>query len=190
MKRLESIKKSLKPGKVYHRADLMEWSASVDRDLQELVKDGTLEKLSGGLYYAPRQTTFGKAPADINVLVSAFLKDDQFVVVSPNDYNGLQVGTTQLYNERRVYNHKRHGLFKLGNRTFLFVRKQYIPKKVTPEFLLVDLVNHARNLAEDQPNLLDNVKKRASDMDVRQLKKLAHAFGTVGTRKFFDSFLA
>lgn len=190
MKRLELLKKSLKPGKVYHRADLMEWSTSVDRDLQELVKAGTLEKLSGGLYYVPRQTAFGKAPADVNKLVSAFLKDDHFVVVSPNDYNALQVGTTQLYNERRVYNHKRHGVFKLGNRTFNFVRKPFVPNKVTYEFLLVDLVNHARDLAEDQPNLLENVKEKAGTMDARQLKKLAHSFGTVGTRKFFDSFLA
>lgn len=189
MKRLETVKRHLKPGQVYHRADLKKWSASVDRHLQELVKDGTLEKLSGGLYYVPRQTVFGKTPAAEQELVKSFLKDDRFVIISPNDYNALQVGTTQLYNERRVYNYKRHGVFKLGNRTFQFVRKPYVPSKVTKELLLVDLVNNAKHLAEDQPYLMENVKRRATEMDSRKLKQLAHDFGKVGTRKLFDSFL-
>ena len=85
-----------------------------------------MDKLSGGLYYVPRQSVFGKAPADENDLVAAFLKDDRFLVTSPNDYNTLGLGTTQLYNTRRVYNHKRHGDFKLGNRSFHFVRRPYV----------------------------------------------------------------
>src|SRR5690348_18363675 len=165
MKRLEIIKKYLKSGLVYRRADLKEWSASVDRHLQELVKDGTLEKLSGGLYYVPKQSAFGKAPADEQELVKAFLKDDRFVIMSPNDYNALRVGTTQLYNERRVYNYKRHGVFKLSNRTFQFVRKPYVPAKVTREFLLVDLVTNIKHVADDQLSLMENVKRRARGMD-------------------------
>ena len=57
----------------------------------------------------------------------------------------------QLYNARRVYNYKRHGDFKLGNRTFHFVRKPYVPNKLTEEFLLVDLINNLKRVAEDQP---------------------------------------
>jgi hypothetical protein len=189
MTRLEIVKKHLKPGQVYHRADLKRWSASVDRHLQELMREGALEKLSGGLYYVPKQTTFGKAPADEQELVKSFLKDDRFVIMSPNDYNALQVGTSQLYNERRVYNYKRHGVFKLGNRTFRFVRKPYVPGKMTKELLLVDLVNNAKQLAEDQPHLIENVKRRAAEMDSRRLKQLANNFGTVGTRKLFTSLL-
>lgn len=70
--------------------------------------------------------------------MAAFLKDDKFVLVSFNDFNSLQVGTTQLYNEQRVYNHEKHGVFNLGKRTFSFVRKPFVPGKVTPGFLLVD----------------------------------------------------
>jgi len=185
MKKLETLKKHLRPGEVYRRSDLQEWSTSVDRHLQQLVKDGILEKLSGGLYYAPKQTVFGKTPADENELVSAFLKDDRFVVTSPSDYNTLGVGTTQLYNERRVYNQKRHGTFKLGKRTFHFVRKPYVPAKLTKEFLLVDLVNNVNRLAEDQPTLLDNIQKKAREMDAKKLKQLINDFGTVGTKKRF-----
>ena len=142
VKQLDQLKERLQPGEVYRRADLQEWSTSVDRHLQELVKDGTLQKLSGGLYYVPAQSTFGKVPAEEHALVEAFLKDKHFLLTSPSDYNSLGVGTTQLYNTRRVYNYKRHGEFKLGNRSFQFVRRPYVPNKLTSEFLLVDLVNN------------------------------------------------
>jgi hypothetical protein len=189
MKQFEALKKQLKPGEVYRRADLLEWTSAVDRHLQQLVREGTLEKLSVGLYYAPRQSVFGKTPADEQELVSTFLKDNRFVVTSPNDYNTLGVGTTQLYNERRVYNQKRHGVFKLGNRSFHFVRRPYVPDKVTKEFLLVDLVNNVKHLEEDQLMVLENVKKKAMEMDKNKLKQLVRDFGTVGTKKQFASLL-
>ena len=189
MKNLEALKKNLKKGGVYRRADLKKWSSAVDRQLQQLIKDGTLEKLSGGLYYAPKLSGFGNTPAEENELVSAFLKDDRFLVMSPNDYNTLGLGTTQLYNTRRVYNHKRHGNFKLGNRTFQFVRKHNVPNKLTKEFLLVDLVNNLKYLAEDQPTLLTNVNKKAKELDQKKLKQLINDFGTVGTKNMFATFL-
>lgn len=189
MKQLEKLKRQLKPGEVYRRADLQKWSTSIDRHLQQLVREGTLDKLSGGLYYVTKQTVFGKAPADEYELVSAFLKDNRFVVTSPNDYNGLGVGTTQLYNLRRVYNQKRHGTFNLGNRSYHFVRKPNVPGKVTREFLLVDLVNNIKYLAEDQLSLLHNVKLKASEMDKRKLKQLIRDFGTVGTKKQLEEVI-
>jgi hypothetical protein len=190
MNKLELLKKHLKPGEVYRRADLETWSNAVDRHLQQLVKDGILEKLSGGLYYAPQNSAFGKTPAEEHELLRAFLKDARFLVTSPSDYNALGVGTTQLYNTRRVYNHKRHGTYKLGNRMFHFVRKPYVPKKLTKEFLLVDLVNNLKHLAEeDQPTLVENIKKKAKEMNTTNLTKLANNFGTVGTKKLLASAL-
>lgn len=189
MKQLEVLQRKLKQGEVYRRADLAQWSNAVDRHLQELVSSGTLEKLANGLYYVPKQSAFGKAPAEDKELVSAFLKDRHFVVTSPNDYNALGLGTTQLYNTRRVYNYKRHGDFKLGNRSFQFVRRPYVPEKVTREFLLVDLVNNLKDLAEDQSAVLEKVKEKVKSMDMKKLKYLATRFGTVKTRKVFNSFL-
>lgn len=72
MKRLDIVKEQLKPGAVYHRADLLHWSTSVDRDLQELMKEGCLEKLSGGLYNVPSHSVFGKVPADEQKLANLF----------------------------------------------------------------------------------------------------------------------
>ncbi|HVU94818.1 MAG TPA: hypothetical protein VHE34_06315 [Puia sp.] len=189
MEQLDVLKRELRPGAVYRRADLQLWSKAVDRHLQELVKDGTLEKLSGGLYYVPARSTFGKVPAEEHELVEAFLKDSHFLITSPNDYNALGVGTTQLYNTRFVYNHKRHGEFKLGNRTFQFVRKPNVPNKLTSEFLLVDLVNNLKRLAEDQSVVLERVKEKARTMDQERLRKMADRFGKVRTRKLFNSLL-
>ncbi|GAC1421752.1 MAG: hypothetical protein NVS1B13_20080 [Flavisolibacter sp.] len=189
MKALEVLKKQLKPGEVYRRADMEFWSNAIDRHLKALVEEGTLDRLSGGLYYVPKQSVFGKTPANEHELVSTFLKDNRFLVTSPNDYNALGVGTTQLYNLRRVYNHKRHGEYKLGNRRFEFVRRPYVPKKMTKEFLLVDLINNLKRLAEDQPALLENIKKKVKEMDKKSLNKMVANFGTVGTRKFFASLL-
>lgn len=186
---IEKLKQKLKPGMVYRRADLQQWSTSVDRHLQELVKDGTLEKLSGGLYYVPTQSTFGKVPAEEHKLVEAFLKDSEFLLTSPSDYNALGVGTTQLYNTRRVYNHKRHGEFKLGNRSFQFVRKPHVPTKLTNEFLLVDLVNNLGQLEEDRSAVMDKVKEKALALDRAYLLNLAENFGKVRTRKLFKSLL-
>jgi hypothetical protein len=100
---LAPLKKHLRPGGVYRRTDLLRWSNSVDRHLKKLIADGTLQKLHRGLYYHPRNFDFGDAPADENTLLKAFLGTNRFVVVSPNAYNQLGVGTTQLYDKRIVY---------------------------------------------------------------------------------------
>ena len=61
---------------------------------------------------------------------------------------------------------------------------------MTKEFLLVDLLNNFKTLAEDQPQLLENVNKKAKEMDSRKLKQLVNDFGTVGTKNMFESILA
>ena len=53
-----------------------------------------------------------------------------------------RVGTTQLYDKTVVYNHKRHGNFSLGGRKFDFRVKPSLPRTLSREFLLVDLVNN------------------------------------------------
>lgn len=189
MKQLDVLRKQLKPGHVYRRADLQPWSNAIDRHLHLLVAQGEMEKLSGGLYYVSKQSVFGNTPATDEDLIKAFLKDEHFLIMSPNDYNTLGVGTTQLYNTRYVYNYKRHGDFKLGNRTFRFIRKPYVPSKITPEFLLVDLVNNLKHLSEDQDMVLEKVKEKALLMDKERLTFLADRFGTVSTRKLFSSLL-
>jgi hypothetical protein len=98
LKRLEQLKGYLHPGRVYRRAELAQWSKSVDRHARELVDQGVLQKLQNGLYYYPKHSAFGQVPADERELVRRFLKEDDFLLTSPNAYNTLGLGTTQLYN--------------------------------------------------------------------------------------------
>lgn len=190
MKKVDELKKHLKRGKVYRRSDLAKWSKSVDRHLDELLKDKTLQKLSQGLYYYPKETTFGKVPPEEDVLVRTFLKDDRFLLTSANAYNNLGVGTTQLYNQRVVYNHKRHGEFKLGNKNFLFRVKPHFPRKVTPEFLLVDLVNNIDMLAEDHNEVLKNVHNKVRMMEGRKMKKSLTDYGNAKTKQLLAPLLS
>lgn len=89
MNKLGSLKANLKRGHVYRRTDLAKWSNAVDRHIQQLLLEGTLKKVSPGVYYYPKQTAFGDAPPDENTLVRTFLKDDRFLITSPNVYNSL-----------------------------------------------------------------------------------------------------
>jgi hypothetical protein len=186
MTKLEQLKRHLKPGHAYRRAELARWSTSVDRHLKELVENGTLRKLSGGLYAFPKETAFGPAPASDKDVVGAFLKDDTFLLASPNAYNSLGVGTTQLYDKTVVYNHKRHGEFQLGNRKFAFRVKPRFPKSLTKEFLLVDLVNNVDQLAEAKDEVLERVKQRAAVVDQRRFRRAVREYGNERTKKFFE----
>ena len=189
MKKVEQLKRHLKPGQVYRREDLAHWSNAVDRHLKELSADGTLTKLAGGLYYHPKKTVFGEAPAQDEELVEAFLKDDRYLLASPNAYNTLGVGTTQLYNETVVYNHKRHGRFDLGGRVFDFRVKPRFPKSLTREFLLVDLVGNVNRLAEDREQVLSRVQDQVAGMDRPRLARTVHEYGSARARKFFANAL-
>jgi hypothetical protein len=189
MARLDQLKGRLRKGQIYRRNELARWSKSVDRHLEELVEDGTLQKLSQGLYYYPKQTVFGKTPPDENVLVRSFLKDDRFLLTSRNAYNTLGVGTTQLYNERTVYNHKRHGEFEFGNRKFNFRVKPHFPNKVSEEFLLVDLVNNLGTLAENPGEVLRNVSAKVPTMNQSKLRLSVSRYGNEKTKKLFQSML-
>ena len=190
MSAVNKLKQHLRPGQVYRRADLLPWSNAVDRHLKQLVEEGVLSKLSGGLYYCPKRTTFGAAPAVDEKLVEAFLKDHRFLLTSPNAYNALGVGSTQIYNETIVYNHKRHGSFTLGNRTFNFRMKPHFPSKLSREFLLVDLVDNLDRLAEHKSSMLERVKKQVQSTDHKALKKAVREYGGSKARKFFEPLLA
>lgn len=182
MAKATELKAHLKRGMVYRRSDLNQWSNAVDRHVKELVKEGTLHKINSGLYYYPKKSVFGKVPPDEEKLVRTFLKDEYFLLTSPNDYNSLGVGTTQLYNTRVVYNHKRHGEFKLGGKTYSFKLKPRFPKKTSPEFLLVDLVNNLNNTAEDTVVLMENVVQRLRSLNLRKVKRCLKEYGNVRTK--------
>lgn len=186
MSRANELKKHLQPGQVYRRSDLTKWSNAVDRHLQQLVHEGAVQKLSGGVYYCPKKTAFGDSPPDDEALVRAFLKDDHFHMASLNSYNALGVGTTQLYNEKLVYNHKRDGRHILNGRSFYFLKRPRFPTKSSQEFLLVDLMNNLHMLAEDRKNVLKSVAGKALGMNRVKLMRAVHDYAGARTRGFFE----
>jgi len=190
MSKFDQLKAKLRPGQTYRRVDLAQWSTAVDRHLKEALQAGVLTKLAGGLYYAPKQTAFGKAPPEDETLVSTFLKGGPFLLASPNAYNLLGVGTTQLHNKTVVYNHKRHGKFALGGRTYEFRMKPAFPKKLTREFLLVDLVNNLDQLGESAEEVLDRVRARLAASDWARVTRAAQSYGSERAKKFFARALA
>jgi hypothetical protein len=173
----------LQAGRVYRREDLARLSNSVDRHLSQLVSTGTLKKLAQGLYYAPKQSSFGPLPPTDEQVVKGFLRDNEFLVFSPSSYNMVGLGTTQLYNNTLVYNHKRHGVFKLGNRQFHFRVKPRFPKKLTPEFLYVDLMNNLDELAEDRDAVLSQARTKYLSFNQSLLQKALNSYGNMATRK-------
>ena len=180
----------LRPGAVYRREDLARLSTAVDRHLRELVATGKLKKLAQGLYHAPKQSSFGPLPPADEQVVGGFLRDKDFLVFSPSAYNAVGLGTTQLYNRTLVYNHKRHGVFKLGNRQFDFRVKPRFPKKLTPEFLFVDLLNNLEQLAEDRDAVLRQAQSKLPSFDLDKLKRALSTFGSVATRKRTKGWLS
>jgi hypothetical protein len=185
---LEQLKRRLRPGRVYRKQGLLPWSRNIDRHLKKLTHDGTLRKLRVGLYYCRREFEFGEA-ADEHELIGAFLRTSNFVITSPNAYNQVGLGTTQLYNKRIVYNRKRHGTFHFGNRTFDFALRRNVPKQLSPEFLLVDLVNELNQLAEDRKAVLSCVRKRAKKMKSKKLLRSVALYGNRSTKKMFEEML-
>ena len=190
MNALESLKKHLKPGQVYRRSDVGQWSNAVDRHLKQLVEEETLQKLSQGLYYFPMKASFGNVPPEDEKLVRAFLKSDDFLLTSPNLYNSLGVGTTQLYNKKVVYNHKRHGQFMLGGKVFDFHLKHKFPRELSKEFLLVDLLNNLNELAEDREVVLKNVKEKVVKESELQMNRSVNAYAGERTKSLFNHWMS
>jgi hypothetical protein len=188
-RKMRLLRQHIEPGKVYRRSDLEYYSTAVDRHLSQLTQDGTLQKLSQGLYYAPKKTKFGIVPPDDHNLVERFLKDDSFLLVSPNAYNTLGLGLTQLYNTTWVYNHKRSGEFRFKGKTFLFKLKSGFPAKLSKEYLLIDLLNNLDELAENKELIIKNFQNIIHRIDANELVKMARQYGSGMTKNLVKSSL-
>ncbi len=186
---MDLLRQHIKQGEVYRRSDLEYYSSAIDRHLAQLTKDGTLVKLNQGLYYAPTQSKFGTVPPDDHIIVERFLKDDNFLIISPNMFNALGLGLTQLYNISWVYNHKRKGEVEFNNRKFEFRLKTAFPKNITKEYLLVELLNNLDRLAEDNTQLLDKLKKNILNYNSDILMKATQQYGIGETKQTLKKLL-
>ena len=168
MSALVELKRHLRPGQVYRRKDLARWSTAVDRHVRQLVDEGRLEKVSAGVYMAPRKTRFENAPSALN---------------------SLGVGTTQLHNEALVYNHKRHGKFTLDGRVYDFRMRTSVPRRLSKEVLLVDLLHNNDRLPEDKSTVLPLALAKASEMDRVRLARAVKEFGSARAERLLAPVL-
>lgn len=186
---MEALINHIKPGRVYRRSDLEFFSTAVDRHLNQLRNAGALKRLGKGLYYVPKESKFGLVPPDDKELVKRFLMDESFLLLSPNAYNSLGLGATQLYNTTWVYNHKRRGEFKFNGKTFIFKTKSAFPKNLSQEYLVVDLLNNLKELAEDPENLVTTFLSRLKDFDPKKLMVATQLYGSGFTKKLIKAAL-
>jgi hypothetical protein len=182
MKNAEKLKNTMQPGQVYRRQDLEGSSTSVDRDLKTLVTGVEVQKLAGGLYYRPLKNPFGLTPPDDRELVRAFLKTDDFLLTSYNHFNQLGLGLTQVYNNYRVYNHKRSGNFSLGGKRFDFRMVPSYPHELSKEFLLVDMLNNLKHLPDNTGLVLRNLKSRLSEFNRETVNDTLARYGRPAAR--------
>jgi hypothetical protein len=90
---------------------------------------------------------------------------------------GRHFGTQARDNEPVVYNRKRHGKFTLAGRVYDFRMRPSIPKRLSKEVLLVDLLHNLDRLPEDKSAVLPRALERAKEMDRPRLAKAVQDFG-------------
>lgn len=186
----DTLFSSMKPGQVYRRNELAQFSKAVDRDLKTLVKRGSLRKPAAGLYYRPKDSRWGKVPAETHELVRAFLNTEDFLVTSLNVFNQLGVGLTQMVNATMVYNRKRVGKFLLDGTVYEFKRPGNYPARATDEYLYVDLLNNFEDLPERPDNFETLLKKKLKTVSQTKLAKYASLYGKMKTQKMLQGLLA
>lgn len=182
MKNAKKLKNAMRLGHVYRRQDLDGLTTAVDRDLKTLVKSGEVHKLGYGLYYRPRKNPFGDTPPGEWELVRAFLKTDDFLLTSYNNFINLGLGLTQVYNHQLVYNHKRSGNITVGGRRLTFRLVPAYPKKLSKEYLLVDLLNHLMELPDDISLVLRNLDSSLKEFDEDKLSENLERYGRPAAR--------
>jgi hypothetical protein len=78
----------------------------------------------------------------------------------------------------------------LGEQTFDFRMKAAFPRKLSREFLLVDLVNNVDQLGEEAADVLQRIRERLPASDVTRLKTAVRSYGSEKAKKFFMRALA
>lgn len=175
------------PGKVYRTRELRRWGANPTRLAQRLVAQGVLQPLAQGLFVYPCKSRFGTVPPTDDEVMRAFLEDTPFRFTGSEQWNALGLGSTAVFPMRLVYNTKRSGEFTLGGRRFL-LRRVGFPKQPTPEWFVVDLLEHhdmaGVSLATLGTALGDALA--AGRFDADRLRDTAERYGSQSTRELVE----
>jgi len=80
-------------------------------------------------------------------------------------------------------------LLPLKNQIQLAQKEESLPRQLSPEFMLVDLVNELDQLADDQDAVLSRVREKSKEMDPRKLSRAVSLYGKYSTQKKFQEML-
>jgi len=180
----------LEPGRAYRTRDLRRWSANPTRLARRLVDEGKLREAAHGLYYAPIPTRFGPAPASSEELLRVFLGGEPFLVTGPPLWNALGLGSTAMFAVTLVYNTRRTGEVVLDGRRFL-LRRVYFPKDPTPEWFVIDLLQHHDMAGVALSALREGLVAtlRVGRWDRYRLREMAETYGTKATLALVEDAL-
>lgn len=148
----------LEPGRVYRTRDLAAWGQNAPRLAKRLVREGKLLPLVHGLFVYPKRSRFGVVPPSDEELMRAFLGGSPFVFTGSDRWNALGLGTTAVFAAPTVYNTKRSGTFHFGGRRFV-LRRVAFPENPTPEWFVVDLLEHADEAGASRSELSMSLAK-------------------------------
>lgn len=172
-----AVHPTLEPGRLYRTAHLRGWGANPTRLARRLEASGALVSLGYGLWLAPRVTRFGRAPADDEALLDAFLDGTPWLRTGPVAWNALGLGATAMFAHSLVYNTKRTGRFVIGGRTFE-LHRQAFPVDPPPEWFVVDLLRHTDAAGIDLDDVVRALSLRRERFDASRLRDMAARFGT------------
>jgi hypothetical protein len=186
--RLDNLAKGLQSGRVYRASELERYSNSLGRDLRLLVDTKKLRSLGKGLYVKPEKLGDMELSPDSKEVVSKFLGSNRFLMRNMSDFNSFGLGLTQMFKDTFVYNSKRTGKIKLGNREYHFVNRKF-PKDHHDEFLLVDLFNNLDAVGENKERLRENFedawKRRVWPLDYEKVYDLSQKYGKNWVKRYF-----
>jgi hypothetical protein len=181
----------LEPGKTYRTRELRRFSANPARLARRLVREGKLQQAAHGLFYAPVKSRFGQAPPSEEEILRGFFGSSPFVITGPPKWNALGLGATAMFAATLAYNQKRTGEFTFDGRRFL-LRRVYFPERPTPEWYVIDLLQHhdmaGVSLTELEDRLVASLRERRWERE--RLWTMAEKYGTKATLALVERSLS
>ncbi len=180
----------LEPGRAYRTRELRRFGANPTRLAKRLVHEGKLQQAAHGLFYAPVQSRFGRAPPTDEEILTTFLGSRAFVITGPPKWNALGLGATAMFASTLAYNQKRTGEFVFDGRRFLLRRVQF-PENPPPEWFVIDLLQHHAMAGVSTTDLVAGLVAaiRTGHWSRQQLREMAERYGTKATLALVDQCL-
>lgn len=99
-------------------------------------------------------------------------------MTGPERWNALGLGASAAFATQLVYNTKRSGEFTFAGRRFL-LRRVAFPEHPSPEWFVVDLLQHAEQAVADRDDLTTALASAPRDrrFAIERLRSMAKEYG-------------